>query len=78
MIEIKEFAYQSHGAVGAGSTVTVKNNDDTTHTVTADDGSFGVTVKPGESMSFKAPAKPGRYAFHCEFHGNMNGELTVE
>jgi plastocyanin len=63
--------------VKAGSTVTVTNNDTTTHTVTADDGaSFNVRVNAGKSATFTAPAA-GSYKFHCSIHRFMKGTLTV-
>lgn len=78
MIHIKDFNYESPASVAAGSTVTVMNMDSAAHTVTADDGSFDVTIKPGETATFKAPAKPGSYAYHCTFHANMHGTLVVK
>jgi plastocyanin len=78
MIHIKSFAYQSPASVAAGSTVSVMNMDATSHTVTADDGSFDVTIKPGATATFTAPAKAGSYPFHCTFHSNMHGTLVVK
>ncbi len=78
-IHIQDFAYSGPDSVAPGSTVTVMNMDSTTHTVTADEGSaFDVTVKPGESMTFKAPTTPGTYKYHCTYHGNMHGTLVVK
>ncbi len=55
------------------------NMDSTAHTVTSDEGSaFDVPVKPGESMTFKAPTTPGTYKYHCTYHGNMHGTLVVK
>lgn len=62
--------------VKAGSTVTVKNNTQTQHTVTADDGSFDVTIDGGKTATFTAPAA-GTYKFHCSIHTFMHGALTV-
>jgi plastocyanin len=69
----------SVSSVKAGSTVTVTNNDTTTHTVTADDGtSFNVQVPGGKSATFTAPAKAGSYKFHCNIHPTtMKATLTV-
>ena len=64
-------------SVAAGSTVTVRNNDTTKHTVTSDDGkSFNVTVDSGKTATFTAPAA-GTYKFHCNIHSSMHGTLTV-
>jgi plastocyanin len=62
----------------AGATVQISNEDGTTHTVTADDGSFDVKVDGGGSGSFTAPAAPGSYSFHCEIHNSMTGTLVVK
>ncbi|MCB5275321.1 hypothetical protein BJG92_02869 [Arthrobacter sp. SO5] len=76
-IHIQSFAYSAVDSVPAGATLTVMNMDTEAHTVTADDGSFDVIVKGGESVTFTAPAKPGTYTFHCTYHSNMQGTLTV-
>jgi hypothetical protein len=49
--------------VAAGSTVTVFNSSDTAATLTADDGAFDVAVPAHALTTFRAPEKPGRYAF---------------
>jgi len=77
-IHIKAFAYSGPDSVPAGSTVTVMNMDTEAHTLTADDGSFEAIVKAGTSVTFTAPAKPGAYAYHCTYHSNMHGTLTVK
>lgn len=50
------------------------------HTVSADDGSaFNVDVKGnGGSATFTAPTQPGTYTFHCIYHPQMHGTLTVK
>ncbi len=77
-IHIKSFAYTGPDTVPAGATVTVMNMDSQAHTVTADDGSFDAVVKGGASVTFTAPQKPGAYAYHCTYHSNMQGTLTVK
>ena len=77
-IHIKSFAYTGPDSVPAGETVTVMNMDSEAHTVTADDGSFEAVVKAGTSTTFTAPAKPGTYSYHCTYHSNMHGTLTVK
>jgi plastocyanin len=73
---IEGFAYQVPLEVPAGVTVTVRNDDQATHTVTADDGSFAVEVVGGATGSFEGPSA-GSYPFHCEIHASMTGELQV-
>jgi plastocyanin len=76
-IVIANFAF-SEISVKAGSTVTVSNNDTTTHTVSSDDSkSFDVKVDQGKSATFTAPSAPGTYKFHCKIHSTMHGTLTV-
>ncbi|MBT2566242.1 cupredoxin domain-containing protein [Arthrobacter sp. ISL-85] len=77
-IHIKSFAYTGPDSVPAGSMVTVMNMDTEAHTLTADDGSFDAVVKPGTSTTFTAPSKPGTYSYHCTYHSNMKGTLTVK
>jgi plastocyanin len=74
-ISIKNFAFTTT-PVPAGATVTVRNNDAVTHTVTSDDGKFNVTVDAGKTATFTAPAA-GTYKFHCNIHNYMHGTLTV-
>lgn len=76
-IHIKSFAYSGPDSVPAGAKVTVMNMDSEAHTLTADDGSFEAVVKPGTSVTFMAPDKAGSYAYHCTYHTNMHGTLTV-
>jgi plastocyanin len=79
MIMIKNFAFTGPASVKAGSTVTVMNEDSEAHTVTADSssGGFDVTVPAGATKTFTAPAKPGTYPYHCNYHSNMHGTLRV-
>lgn len=63
--------------VTAGASFTVDNRDSVAHTVTADDGAFDVRVGGGSTADATAPDEPGTYAFHCEIHPSMTGELVV-
>lgn len=79
-ITIKNFAYNTL-TVAPGATITVVNKDAVSHTVTADNGSgatFDVNVPGSGSASLTAPTKPGSYAYHCNYHANMHGTLTVQ
>jgi plastocyanin len=79
VIHISKFAYQTPASVSPGAKVTVMNMDGEAHTVTADTGSaFDSKIDPGASSTFTAPMKPGTYAFHCTYHGNMHGMLVVK
>jgi plastocyanin len=78
-ITMENTAFSVAGPVKAGATVTIKNNDPFTHTVTSDDGtSFNVSVDGDKSATITAPSKAGSYKFHCNIHSNMHATLTVE
>lgn len=79
VITISDFAYSVPDSVPAGAEISVTNNDDVGHTVTADSGdAFDETVAPGATVTFTAPDKAGKYAFHCTPHPNMTSTLVVE
>jgi plastocyanin len=76
-ITIKGYKYSGAASVKAGSTVTVENDDSVAHTVTGDKGhAFDVIIPGGASKTFTAP-KAGTYPYHCTYHANMHGTLTV-
>lgn len=79
-ITIKDFAFGAPITVSPGATVTVTNEDTAAHTVTADQGqAFDAKIKGGGgTATFTAPSKPGSYAFHCTYHPDMHGTLTVK
>lgn len=64
--------------VEVNSTVTWTDNDDTVHTVTANDESFdsGILIPGGTSTyTFMAPRA---YEYHCRLHQWMIGYVTVK
>ena len=69
--------------VKVGAAVTWQFNDDQSapHTVTADDNSFDssakVTGNKGDKFSFTF-TKAGTYPYHCNYHANMKGTITVQ
>jgi len=77
-ITISNFTFTGTFTVAPGSTVTVKNSDTTTHTLTANGGAFNTgNIAPGTTASFTAPSTAGAYGFHCAIHASMTGTLTV-
>lgn len=78
-ITIENFKFQVPATVKPGQKITVVNSDSVGHTVTSDtSGDFSVVVNAnGGTATFTAPTKPGKYPFHCNFHGNMHGTLVV-
>jgi plastocyanin len=64
--------------VTAGTTVTWTNNDNMTHTVTADDVSFDSgNITMGSKFS-KAFSTAGTYTYHCTIHPTMKGTIIVK
>jgi plastocyanin len=63
--------------VKMGQKVTVTNMDSTTHTITADDGSFdSKDLGQGKVYSFTV-AKPGKFTYTCTIHNYMKGEIDA-
>jgi len=63
--------------IKTGTTVMWMNDDNTTHTVTADDGTFDSgDIAPGGSFSHTFAAT-GTFAYHCKLHSNMTGVIVV-
>lgn len=80
-ISIEHYSYAGVRTVAPGAKVTVLNQGDVEHTVTADKdsgASFDVTIVPGGKATFTAPTKPGTYTYHCRLHPSMHGVLTVK
>lgn len=65
--------------INAGDVVRFTNDDDTDHTATASDGSWGSgTLEPGESF-LRRFDEPGVYQYFCSYHpDDMQGALIVE
>ena len=77
-VSIKDFSFEPGSiSVAVGSTVTWTNNDTTSHTVTADDGSFDAgTLAPGATFSHTFDT-PGTFSYHCNIHPSMTATITV-
>ena len=64
--------------ISAGGTVTWTNNDNTSHTSTADDGSWNSgSIAPGSQFS-RTFASTGSFTYHCAIHPGMVGTVTVQ
>jgi plastocyanin len=63
--------------IAPGSTVTWTNQDVVTHTVTADDGSWGSSMLGQGGTYSHVFTSPGTYPYHCAFHLYMMGTLVV-
>ena len=65
-------------SVGAGETITLRNEDDVEHSFTIDDPPVDTETEGGEEATVQAPDEPGTYHFHCRYHPDqMTGILTV-
>lgn len=77
LITIRDFEYVIPASIAPGATVTVVNEDDAPHTVTAEDDGFDVDVRGGETVTFTAPEEPGEYAVICVYHPEMSRTLVI-
>lgn len=76
-VDISGFAFSSTKAA-PGSSVTVVNRDDESHTLTSKQGFFDTHAISGrKTATFTAPRAPGTYQFFCAIHPSMRGELVV-
>ena len=61
----------------AGSTITVINDDNTTHTLTANNGAFDTgDVGAGQDGRITVD-RAGTFAYHCTIHTFMTGTPRV-
>jgi plastocyanin len=76
-VTIKDFTYDpSELTVDGSTTIEVLNEDDAEHSFTLDDDSVSQDVQPGESATVTIdPA--ASIGWHCEFHPDMTGTITV-
>jgi plastocyanin len=79
-IVMKSFAYTPASlTVAPGTKLTVVNEDQAPHTVTANDKSFDSgTISGGQRGEVTAPTKPGSYPYICTIHQYMTGTLIVK
>ncbi len=79
MVTIQNFSFTSSDLhITKGTTVVWTNNDNVTHTVTADDGSFtSGNIAPGANYS-KAFTAAGTIHYHCTIHPYMTADVVVK
>jgi plastocyanin len=64
--------------VASGTELVVRNAaTDTPHTFTVEDTDVDVELSPGDVEDVEIDLDAGTYAFHCRFHSQMTGTLTV-
>ena len=77
-ITIDQFQYNpAELAAKAGQAVTITNNDDMPHTVTAKDGSFDVTVPAKGNASVTVP-KAGDFPYTCTLHPGQHNPASIK
>lgn len=69
-------AFSPQELTAPAGTIEITNEDGVTHTVTADDGEFDVSVDGGANASITVDT-PGSYPFHCNIHSSMTGTLVI-
>jgi plastocyanin len=75
---IENFAFDPKQLTAkVGEAVTWKNDDSTTHTVTADDGSFDSANLASDTTFSKKFDKPGTFKYHCSLHSSMTATVVV-
>lgn len=79
-IDIKGFAFTPSSLnIKVGDTITWKNGDSASHTVTSDSGSElnSAILNTGQSYSHIFNTV-GTYKYHCSFHSSMHGTIIVQ
>jgi len=78
-VAIENFAFvPATLSVATGTTVTWTNQDDVSHTVSADDGKSFDSSALGHGQAFQITAgPPGTYTYFCRIHPFMKGTLSV-
>jgi len=77
-LNIANFAFAPDPVtVSAGATLTWTNQDGSTHTVVADDGSFKSSGLSKGATYSQQITTPGTYLYHCSIHPFMKGTITV-
>ena len=77
-VVIKDFSFSPKPiTVKTGSTITVINDDNTTHTLTADNGAFNTGDLGGGRRGSVTVDRAGTYPYHCTIHTFMTGTARV-
>ena len=76
-LTIVDFAFSpTELSVTEGQTISITNTGDVSHTFTTDDGAVDQTISPGETADVTLTGVTSG-GFHCRFHSQMTGTLTV-
>lgn len=78
-IVIKNFSFHpSTVSVAKGTTVKVTNDDGTTHTFSARNGSFDTGDLSGGAHGTITLNRAGKFSYYCKIHNYMTGTLVVK
>jgi plastocyanin len=76
-ITIKDFQYiPADLAVKVGQTISITNDDDAPHTVTAKDGTFNADVPAHGKATLSVP-KAGTFPYYCTYHPGQHNPATI-
>jgi plastocyanin len=76
--KIENFAFDPKQLTAkVGESVSWKNDDGTTHTVTADDGSFDSGNLASDKTFSQTFDQAGTFKYHCALHASMIGTVVV-
>ena len=76
-ITIVDFAFSpTELSVTEGQTISITNTGAVSHTFTTDDGAIDQTISAGETVDVTLTGVTSG-GFHCRFHSQMTGTLTV-
>jgi plastocyanin len=76
-LTIVDFAFSPTDlSVTEGQTITVTNSGENSHTFTTDDDAIDETIGAGETVEIALTGVTSG-GFHCRFHSQMVGTLTV-
>ena len=77
-VNIKNFSFSPNPiTVRAGAPIIVVNDDNVTHTFTANDGAFDTGDVGVNHRDRVTLGRAGTYAYHCEIHSFMTGTVRV-
>jgi len=77
-VTVKNFSFSPKPiTVKTGSTITVTNDDNTTHTLTANNGAFDTGDVGSGQRGRITVTRVGTFAYHCTIHTFMTGTARV-
>ena len=76
-LTIVDFSFSPQDlSVTEGQTITITNIGEASHTFTTDDGAVDEEIGPGDTVEVTLTGVTSG-GFHCRFHSQMTGNLTV-